>query len=584
MHETKSYVCDFETNTNHSAFKSNPVWLWAITGIDSEYYKYGTCFSDFFNVVGVLGDCTLYFHNLKFDGEFIVSYLLRNGYSHSQQVVRGSSTFNTLISSMGQWYRIKAAIGDSIITILDSLKRIPLKVEQIPRAFNLEETKGAIDYDLPRYPGYQPTKNEVDYIRHDVSIVAKALAIMDKANSYSMTVGANAIRFYQEQLATALYGVENPTYKDRRRAFTHFFPKLGKEEDEFVRRAYLGGWTYANPATANRLTGAGSVYDVNSLYPSVMRTCPMPYGRPVCKGVGRVPERYCKDGYVYVQRCMFKAKLRKRRFPMLKVRDSERYLWNKYIVDTGRDKDGVKCNPYVVATLTSVDLKLLYYCYHVKMVCYCEYIVYKSRTDLFAEYIDYWTEQKIKAAKAGNQGLRTISKLYLNNLYGKFGTNPQKSIKIPKLDNGIVKFTVEQDRYDLTNSYIPVAAFCTAYARDKTVRAAIDNYDRFLYADTDSLHLIGEQEPDLDIDDYKLGYWAHESNFSSGKYLGAKCYAEKIDGKWSITVAGMPDNCKAQINVEQDFKIGLEVSGKLVPKHYGGGIILTPTTFKIKAR
>lgn len=62
--------------------------------------------------------------------------------------------------------------------------------------------------------------------------------------------------------------------------------------------------------------------------------------------------------------------------------------------------------------------------------------------------------------------------------------------------------------------YIPVGAFITAWARNITISSAQTVYDRFLYADTDSLHLMGTELPEnLDIDKVKLGAWKHEATF-----------------------------------------------------------------------
>ena len=61
------------------------------------------------------------------------------------------------------------------IILQDSLKLIPLRVEEIPKAFGLEEMKGKIDYDrhnkLP--PDSPLTEEETEYIKHDVIIGGK---------------------------------------------------------------------------------------------------------------------------------------------------------------------------------------------------------------------------------------------------------------------------------------------------------------------------------------------------------------------------------------------------------------------------
>ena len=70
--------------------------------------------------------------------------------------------------------------------------------------------------------------------------------------------------------------------------------------------------------------------------------------------------------------------------------------------------------------------------------------------------------------------------------------------------------------------YIPVGTFVTSYARNVTIRAAQKCYYRFIYADTDSLHLIGKEIPPIDVDQLKLGAFKLESVFTKAKFLRSK--------------------------------------------------------------
>lgn len=49
-----------------------------------------------------------YFHNLKFDGQFIIHYLLSSGWEHSFEDVYDlrPGQFSTIISDMGVFYKI----------------------------------------------------------------------------------------------------------------------------------------------------------------------------------------------------------------------------------------------------------------------------------------------------------------------------------------------------------------------------------------------------------------------------------------------------------------------------------------------
>lgn len=170
--------------------------------------------------------------------------------------------------------------------------------------------------------------------------------------------------------------------------------------------------------------------------------------------------------------------------------------------------------------------------------------------------------------------------------------------------------------------YIPVAAFVTAYGRDKTIRTsqAIRDYtekkygkDLYYYSDTDSIHAgltledIEELKDVLDIDDYRLGAWAIEvPEFTRAIYIRQKCYIEEIEGTVSVTVAGLPkylapiitfDNFKRGFSTgeltHQDLIELAEKNGagmdevknihhKFTYKYVKGGVILADTDFTIK--
>lgn len=69
-----------------------------------------------------------------------------------------------------------------------------------------------------------------------------------------------------------MYNLSNGTY-DVQRVKIHI-PNEG--EDKFIRRAYFGGRTYVFQPYGEDLY----YYDVNSLYPYIMKEYPMPASKP----------------------------------------------------------------------------------------------------------------------------------------------------------------------------------------------------------------------------------------------------------------------------------------------------------------
>ena len=189
--------------------------------------------------------------------------------------------------------------------------------------------------------------------------------------------------------------------------------------------------------------------------------------------------------------------------------------------------------------------------------------------------------------------MRQVAKIMLNSLYGKFATGMEVKSKIPYLEDDIVKYKItEPERRN--GVYLPMGAFITAYAREKTIRTSqaiktysIEKYgeDLYCYSDTDSIHTllpIEELKQFCEIDDVELGKWKHESHFTKARFVRQKTYLEEINGEMKITCAGMPSRCYDQVEWNQ-FKVGMKVDGKLRFKHVKGGVNLVPEEFTLKA-
>ena len=155
----KKFTADFETATWLE--DETYVWAWATCEIgNTENLKIGTEIDEFIKFCKEEKNSTWYFHNLKFDGEFIIYYLLQNGFKHVEKKEEiEDKTFTTLISDMGQFYQItvyfkKTRTQTIKATFIDSLKIIPFSVADTAKAFNLEYQKLELDYNRPRRRGY----------------------------------------------------------------------------------------------------------------------------------------------------------------------------------------------------------------------------------------------------------------------------------------------------------------------------------------------------------------------------------------------------------------------------------------------
>lgn len=551
-------ICDFETN-NHA--EDCRVWAWAAYDVYTNKAYRGLTIDTFMDFI-FRNPQKLYFHNLKFDGEFIVIWLLKHGFIWQEE--KGKDVFSTSITGEGVWYSINIWHNDKCIIIKDSLKVIGLKVKNIPKAYDLEEEKGEIEYNKYRCEGYLPTMDEWKYIYHDVSIVAKAMIKIREQGLPKDTQASNAMYDYKQTI-----GKEN---------FDYWFPKL--EFDGDIRRSYKGGFVYVNPIHQNKVIGKGISLDVNSMYPYVMYNKKLPYG-PGRRFEGEPDIE--KGLFIITMSCGLELKPGK--LPSVILRNGYMQSNNEYIETTDGD--------IVSLTLTSIDYNLMYENYYVYEETFFGGWYFKSSDIMFKRYIDKWYGLKEEATKTGNKGIRSICKIMLNSLYGKFGLNPKLKTKEPYLEGDKLQFKILQERLR-DPIYVPIAAFVTSYAREIIIKSAQVFGDNFVYSDTDCLKILFKN-PDkenfeedfkyelskIKIDDYELGAFKKEELFYRARFIRTKCYIEELkDKELVIKCSGMPESCYSMVTFE-NFVINTVYEGKLLPKHVNGGIVLEDTTFKI---
>lgn len=526
------------------------VWLWSARGVeDSSIDELGYSIESFMEYA-LHSPAVIYFHNLKFDGQFIIHFLLSNEWEHSFNDVYDLSPgqFTTIISDMGQFYKIVVRSSRGLTEFLDSYKKIPLTVAAMAKAYGLDMSKGDLDYKALHYPDSGASPEEIDYVRRDTGIVAEVLRQQFEHGLTCMTSSADALKEYKRCVKEDFEG-----------GFRSLFPELSLEEDRTVRAAYRGGFTYADTRTAGRIVGPGIVLDVNSLYPSVMRFRPLPMG-------DYSPTSFLPaDDTLYIATFKFSATLKPRGIPCIQLRRSSRFSSTEYqpTIPEGTS-----------LTLTSVDWKLINDMYDVDLVSVSDIITFESSTGLFDRYIDKWMEVKVNSTG----GKRQIAKLMLNSLYGKFASRTQRVNKFPLLNEGRVVMKTHEGE-EAEPVYTPMGTFITAWARDKTIRSAAANYERFLYADTDSLHLLGTELPEgLEVHETRLGAWKVEGTFDRGIFVRAKQYCEEKDGVPDCHIAGLPRKFAHEI-FPDDLLRPQRWYGKLVPKTIPGGVYLKETHF-----
>ena len=602
------YTAHFETTTKAPV----RVWAWGVSQIDNpEYFDCGYDIDGFIDFLGSLpqNSTTMYIHNEKVEGFAIIDYLMKNGWTWKEDSKQCTEphTFTTIIDGMGKWYALDLFFDilgtkKKHVKILDSMKLFRLDIDDLANTFHSPIEKCYINVIAHSKCSLLPMSfDEEKYMRSYVKALAICLhtflgdqEIGCKTQS-SITIGAYALRDYKNFLGGDKH-------------FKNVFPQLPQEVDRFCRIAYRGGFSNVNEEKVGQTIGQGLSLDLNNMYPYVMAACMLPYDLPVWFN-GDYPKNEKYPLYIMQVRCKFK--LKPGHIPIIQFKDSQEQINNVYMHDSGKIGDDLM--PCIL-TVTSVDLELYQQHYDFTILECLGGYMFKASKALFYRWIKKWSDKRKSAYEAGNDGIVKICKTILNNLSGKFGTTPTTTAKEPILKGKKIKLVditypefyedgtpklngygqQSRTKYKHKNPvYVPIAAFITSYARMITITTAQaihaksleeTGQSRWLYCDTDSVHIEGTEPPrGLQIDPIKLGYWKIENTFTRAKYLGAKRYIQEITEEeqthLKVVCSGLQEEFHSEVTFE-NFREG-QTYTKLMPKIVEGGLIFEKTKYMI---
>ena len=640
-------MCDFET-TVYKGQKSTEVWASASVELYTENVQIFHSIDEQFNYFKSL-DCDIiaYYHNLKFDGNFWLSYLLTDlkyeqAYeSFNEDGTQGefikekfmkNNTFRYTISSMGQWYMVTIKVNNHFIELRDSLKLLPFSVKEIGKSFKTKHQKLDMEYTGYRYAGCKITDDEKRYIANDVLVVKEALEQLFNDGHDKLTIGSCCVAEYKNSLGAYDYNDLFPALDE----FTLDKNIYGSSNaDEYIRHSYRGGWCYLVKGKENIVRHNGVTADVNSLYPSMMHSQSgnyFPIGKPYFWVGNIIPNEAIGENKYYFLRIKTRFYIKENMLPFIQIKGNHLYKgteslttsdvldkngnYNRYYKDiNGNIKDTAQ-----IMTITMTDYKLMLKHYELVDFEILDGCWFYSDIGIFDNYINHYAEIKMNSKDAK----RTEAKLFLNNLYGKLASSSNSSFKVAyvKDDDSIGFYIVRANNKKV--GHIATGSAITSYARNFTITAAQKNYygvDKagFIYADTDSIHcdLPADKIKGITVDPVKFCCWKLESSWDTAIFTRQKTYIEHITHKDLVPVdepyndikcAGMPQKCKDLFNKSMkgyevkesdnytqselkfletkrdysDFKVGLCVPGKLLPKRIKGGVLLVDTTYEMR--
>lgn len=560
------YCADFETTSmaQYKIEQRTRVYLWCIKSVDEQESYMGCSIDEFFAQIGSFDkDIICYFHNLSFDGEFIMWWLLEQEYEYCEnlQKVRKPKTFEPTIDDSGSIFSIRVMYYNVYIEFRCSYKLFPKSIEDIGEMVGIMKLKETHNYEeLKNYNSIEEvTSEEKMYINNDVLIMCKLIKYLNEIGINGITMSSSAYKNWRSD-RYAYFLSKNQLIKDS-----------NDEINEIVRKSYRGGITKVNPKYAGKEFDDVISFDVNSLYPSVMYDNPMPVGMG----------------------CMFNSieECRRANYPLYivvvevataKVRDgfhsfigstagfsySRKYEYNDELENT---------TLYLWDKEFELFEQIYDYVGEISKV-----VGYKQANNVFKDYIDRWYKVKENARTPAE---RQLAKLMLNSLYGKFGMNDCRESKIPV---GVNEDGIIYNIVDKMSCYYDkkIASFITSRARTKFATFMNLAGEHFIYGDTDSIYYWGHDIPKIFdglVDPKKMGYWKYEGHYTRFKALKAKCYLKQLDdGSIKRKVAGCPKECAKNINFE-NFGNGLCIEkGKKLKQKVTGGIVIGTTNFTIK--
>lgn len=514
-------------------------------------------------------DIMVYFHNLKFDFEFIKWFLLLNGFKnvYQDEFKNDPKTFSYLqVGFMKTLYRAAVSWNGKKISFIDSAKLLAMPLKNISKFLGTEVEKG--EYDFNNHVLGSRPKALFEYLKKDCQLLQQGV---EKARQLGLKRDTTA--------SSALYSFKQISGLNKKEAFRAVFPILSNNARSYSRYTYTGGLSFCAQDKINKTQKDVYCVDVVSEYPTAMYYKPMPFGEGLFVEGKELEDKFIEGENTY---CEIKVEIeltvkKDTVIPFLR-------LGKQPHLTVARDKYFTSYRGILFTN--SIDLRSLQTYYNITKLKFIDGFVYKTSQSLFKKHIDYWLKVKSDSKKT-NKPLYNVAKVMLNSLYGKFGQNltgNQYCCSIGENDEFYEEdFKLETDEEGM---FSPIASAVCAYGREQILAVAQSvGKENFCYTDTDSVHAIGE------IPDYikerkgsNLGNLEVEYEHHNFKTLKKKTYIHYPPEKPEdivVKAVGMTDEVKKEITKDNfDFSF---ISDKIKKaKKVVGGIVIEQTEFSIR--
>lgn len=548
------YFADFETTTNLSNYYKQThdtrVWLWFIKSIEDTQEQIGVDLQDFIKYVCSLnnGD-TIYFHNLSFDGDFIVKYLANNGWHIENGEIGLSKTFK-IFRNKGKIYYIYLCINNKVIHFQCTYLLLSSSIKALGKSLSITKLEDDVNKDEFYAQDYKPLKEVeskyIDYIKRDVEI-AKLSYINFNNVINNLSFVKNKIDLTEHLTVTSL--IKNLTKQSVEvfnklhslKTYPMIYFKNNQQSYLLGDELLYGGLTQFNLKYANTksYTKNNLFIDVNSAYPNVMSK-ELPYG-----DVDTKPHKNFKNLKFYhlnIKRCQIKPQYSNLAFyPNLTKQTFNEKIFNpitkrintikrpyRYLQEVGAHQAYWWSGEWeTLLKFYDIDYEVIQ-TYYVKS---CKWL---------QGFIDELYEYKKQYKREGKNAFCQAIKIVLNSTYGSlcmqgkypsylyFNQEPDKDIviedKILHLNHKCTDFEIGQyqcyeyfgDEEKYANRI--AASYITSYQRSKLMNKMLsceNPNENFMYCDTDSILFGNLSDKDFkklstfEVSE-KLGDWGKE--------------------------------------------------------------------------
>lgn len=356
----------------------------------------------------------VFFHNLGgYDGHFLLPYLIE--YEKTAKNIKFSYMIegNKRILSLDLKMQIKFKHSNGkrekktiFIRFRDTARLWPATLAQLGMAVGMPKLE-IEEYDIldefSTIEDYKQYNNGKDweYLQRDVDVLLKYYEetkdFLDIEGS-KITSGSQAV---QELIKT------NQSF-DKSKYWIYDLRSWN-----IVNSAYYGGFTWQRPETALKQLRNVHGLDITSSYPHVLRNYSMPYGHPIKdENDPRITLKYFK--------CKAKSAIAKS-IPFYP------FYACKEMMDSIDDKDQYKIENYDVEwNCNNYMLDFLMKWYDFEDLEIEFQIGFKERYGMFIDFFDKFFAFKDHYGKTGEKAKYNMSKVFINNIYGKMVQNPER--------------------------------------------------------------------------------------------------------------------------------------------------------------